>query len=39
MKEEAEVGKEIVNKAIVDDTKHPAIEPEERITPQYKKDN
>ncbi|HFO0461105.1 TPA: isopeptide-forming domain-containing fimbrial protein [Bacillus paranthracis] len=36
VKEEAEVGKEIVNKAIVDDTKHPAIEPEERITPQYK---
>ncbi|WP_270606607.1 isopeptide-forming domain-containing fimbrial protein, partial [Bacillus mobilis] len=34
--EEAKVGKEIVNKAIVDDTKHPPIEPEERITPQYK---
>ncbi|HDR6311096.1 TPA: DUF11 domain-containing protein, partial [Bacillus cereus] len=36
VKEEAKVGKEIVNKAIVDDTKHPPIEPEERITPQYK---
>ncbi|MEG7862272.1 isopeptide-forming domain-containing fimbrial protein [Bacillus mobilis] len=36
VKEEAEVGKEIVNKAIVDDTEHPPIEPEERITPQYK---
>ncbi|MGH0928051.1 isopeptide-forming domain-containing fimbrial protein, partial [Bacillus pacificus] len=36
VKEEAEVGKEIVNKAIVDDTKHQPIEPEERITPQYK---
>ncbi|MGD6889501.1 isopeptide-forming domain-containing fimbrial protein [Bacillus mobilis] len=36
VKEEAKVGKEIVNKAIVDDTKHPPVEPEERITPQYK---
>ena len=36
MKEEVEVGKEIVNKAIVDDTKHQPIEPEERITPQHK---
>ncbi|MED0947060.1 isopeptide-forming domain-containing fimbrial protein [Bacillus mobilis] len=36
VKEEAKVGKEIVNKAIVDDTEHPPIEPEERITPQYK---
>ncbi|WP_412675917.1 isopeptide-forming domain-containing fimbrial protein [Bacillus paranthracis] len=36
VKEEAEVGKEIVNKAIVDDTKHQPIEPEERITPQHK---
>ncbi|QIW20492.1 isopeptide-forming domain-containing fimbrial protein [Bacillus thuringiensis] len=36
VKEEAKVGKEIVNKAIVDDPKHPPIEPEERITPQYK---
>ncbi|EEM57301.1 Cell surface protein [Bacillus thuringiensis serovar monterrey BGSC 4AJ1] len=33
---EVEVGKEIVNKAIVDDTKHQPIEPEERITPQHK---
>ncbi|AJH57790.1 isopeptide-forming domain-containing fimbrial protein [Bacillus anthracis] len=36
VKEEVEVGKEIVNKAIVDDTKHQPIEPEERITPQHK---
>ncbi|PGQ39938.1 cell surface protein, partial [Bacillus thuringiensis] len=36
VKEEAKVDKEIVNKAIVDDTKNPPIEPEERITPQYK---
>ncbi|MGH0757720.1 isopeptide-forming domain-containing fimbrial protein, partial [Bacillus cereus] len=36
VKEEAKVGKEIVNKAIVDDTKNPPIKPEERITPQYK---
>ncbi|EJQ88048.1 hypothetical protein IGW_05226, partial [Bacillus cereus ISP3191] len=36
VKEEAEVGKEIVNRAIVDDTKHQPIEPEERITPQHK---
>ncbi|MED2184457.1 isopeptide-forming domain-containing fimbrial protein [Bacillus wiedmannii] len=36
VKEEAKVGKEIINKAIVDDTKNPPIEPEERITPQYK---
>ncbi|HFK1741316.1 TPA: isopeptide-forming domain-containing fimbrial protein [Bacillus cereus] len=36
VKEEAKVDKEIVNKAIVDDTKNPTIEPEERITPQYK---
>ena len=36
MKEEAKVDKEIVNKAIVDDTKNPPIEPEERITPQHK---
>ena len=36
MKEEVEVGKEIVNKAIVDDTKHQPIELEERITPQHK---
>ncbi|MFB5584245.1 isopeptide-forming domain-containing fimbrial protein [Bacillus albus] len=36
VKEEAKVGKEIINKAIVDDTKHPPVEPEERITPQYK---
>ncbi|WP_074554272.1 isopeptide-forming domain-containing fimbrial protein [Bacillus cereus] len=36
VKEEAKVDKEIVNKAIVDDTKNPPIEPEERITPQHK---
>ncbi|MED2016407.1 isopeptide-forming domain-containing fimbrial protein [Bacillus wiedmannii] len=36
VKEEAKIGKEIINKAIVDDTKNPPIEPEERITPQYK---
>ncbi|WP_130813724.1 isopeptide-forming domain-containing fimbrial protein, partial [Bacillus cereus] len=36
VKEEAKVDKEIVNKAIVDDTKKPPIEPEERITPQHK---
>ncbi|MDA1649684.1 isopeptide-forming domain-containing fimbrial protein [Bacillus cereus group sp. TH160LC] len=36
VKEEAKVGKEIINKAIVDDTKNPPIEPEERITPQHK---
>ncbi|MDJ1475046.1 isopeptide-forming domain-containing fimbrial protein [Bacillus sp. LS15-K4] len=36
VKEEAKVGKEIINKAIVDDTKNPPIKPEERITPQYK---
>ncbi|MED2514911.1 isopeptide-forming domain-containing fimbrial protein, partial [Bacillus thuringiensis] len=36
VKEEGKVDKEIVNKAIVDDTKNPPIEPEERITPQYK---
>ncbi|PGR59368.1 isopeptide-forming domain-containing fimbrial protein, partial [Bacillus cereus] len=36
VKEEVKVDKEIVNKAIVDDTKNPPIEPEERITPQHK---
>ncbi|TFW52630.1 DUF11 domain-containing protein [Bacillus sp. 007/AIA-02/001] len=36
VKEELKVDKEIVNKAIVDDTKNPPIEPEERITPQHK---
>ncbi len=37
VKEEAKVDKEIVNKAIVDDTKKSnPIEPEERITPQHK---
>ncbi|MGD2278015.1 isopeptide-forming domain-containing fimbrial protein, partial [Bacillus wiedmannii] len=36
VKEETKIGKEIINKAIVDDTKNPPIEPEERITPQYK---
>ncbi|EEM81158.1 Cell surface protein [Bacillus thuringiensis serovar huazhongensis BGSC 4BD1] len=36
VKEEVRVDKEIVNKAIVDDTKNPPIEPEERITPQHK---
>ncbi|WP_166694945.1 isopeptide-forming domain-containing fimbrial protein [Bacillus cereus] len=36
VKEEAKVDKEIVNKAIVDDTRNPPIEPEERITPQHK---
>ncbi|PFV41456.1 isopeptide-forming domain-containing fimbrial protein [Bacillus thuringiensis] len=35
VKEEAEVGKEIINKAIVDDMKHPK-EPEAKITPLHK---
>ncbi|PEE97746.1 cell surface protein, partial [Bacillus thuringiensis] len=35
VKEEAEVGKEIINKAIVDDMKHPK-EPEVKITPLHK---
>ncbi|MEB8668280.1 isopeptide-forming domain-containing fimbrial protein, partial [Bacillus cereus] len=36
VKEEAEVGKEIVNKAIVVDTKNEPEEPHVEITPQYK---
>ena len=35
VKEEVEVGKEIINKAIVDDMKHPK-EPEAKITPLHK---
>ena len=35
VKEEAEVGKEIINKAIVDDMKDPK-EPEVKITPLHK---
>ena len=35
VKEEAEVGKEIINKAIVDDTKD-SKEPEAKITPLHK---
>ena len=36
VKEEAEIGKEIVNKAIVVDTKNEPEEPRVEITPQYK---
>ncbi|TKH30650.1 isopeptide-forming domain-containing fimbrial protein, partial [Bacillus cereus] len=36
VKEEAEIGKEIVNKAIVVDTKNEPEEPHVEITPQYK---
>ncbi|MDA2301822.1 isopeptide-forming domain-containing fimbrial protein [Bacillus cereus] len=36
VKEEAKVDKEIVNKAIVDDTKNPPERPEVEITPQHK---
>ncbi|MRA64148.1 hypothetical protein GH818_28710, partial [Bacillus thuringiensis] len=36
VKEEVKVGEKIVNKAIVDDTKHDPINPKAEITPQYK---
>ena len=36
VKEEAEIGKEIVNKAIVVDTTHEPEKPYVEITPQYK---